>query len=372
MSRFAISKRLLFLLSIALTAPSHGICAPPSNADRPVKAEGVIDRVILPGSEPVFRAGGYTFRIVPATEIKFGKGLQSLSDVGTNTWAMLEGKLDGSGSIVATKAAFARLKFPKNKPDPNAVQVTEFPPGSKIDTMNGFTTGSNVFPLEDHAGWCGWYDVPSNSVEQEHIRRVGMKLVPQYQRDLPASDPAKIPFRFYVVDEKQIRSAIFCANGLVLVPVEVVNRLQNEDQLAAVLADGIAGELLLQAVNGREFTLKDAAEMAAIGSLGFAGLIPAAAGSVGGLVVLNDVNRAAEHERGRMALAFTADAGFDPRQAPEAWRLLAPGRLPKDRTKLKNPERSLYLQNILDTQSKAKSGDHVPEADRAAVAAPRS
>jgi hypothetical protein len=33
-------------------------------------------------------------------------------------------------------------------------------------------------------------------------------------------------------------------------------------------------------------------------------------------------NNIAERERGRMALAFLADAGFDPRQAPEAWRLL--------------------------------------------------
>jgi len=38
-----------------------------------------------------------------------------------------------------------------------------------------------------------------------------------------------------------------------------------------------------------------------------------------------------------MALALMADAGFDPYQEPEAWRLLAPERLPKDLTKLKDP-----------------------------------
>jgi hypothetical protein len=346
MSRLAISTRLLLL--IALTAPSRGICAPRSNADQPIKVEGIIDRVIVSGSEPVFRAGGYTFRIVPATDVRFGRGLQALSEVGTNTWAIFEGTLDGSGSIVATKAAFARLKLPKSKPDPKFAQVTEFPPNSKIDAGLGFAVGSSVFPLEDHGGWCGWYDIPSNPVEQEHIRSLGAKLVPQYQRDLPADDPARIPFRFYVVEEKQYRSAIFCGNGLILVPVEVVNRLQSEDQLAAVLADGIAGELLLQAARARGFTSKDAAEMAAAGALGIAGLLPAALGSAGGLVALHKVNRTEEHERSRMALSFTADAGLDPRQAPQAWRLLAPTHLPKDRTQLKDPERSLYLQYILD------------------------
>ena len=369
MSRFTISLRLLFFLSVALTASFHGICAPRSNADQSVKAEGIIDRVIAPGSDPVFRAGGYTFRIVPTTEVRFGRSLWSLGEVETNTWASFEGKIDASGVIVATKAAFAKLKLPKSKPNPDAVQVTTFPPDSKVDGDRGFAVGPSVFPQKDHGSWCRWYDVTNNPVEQEHIRRLGIKLVPQYQRDLPADDPAKIPFRFYVVEEQAIRSAMFCANGLVLVPVEAVHRLQNEDQLAAVLADGIAGELQQQATDAHGFTLKDAAELAARGGLGFAGPVPAALGSAGSWAVLQKVNgNIAEHERGRMALAFIADAGFDPRQAPEAWRLLAPGRLPKDLTKLKNPQRSLYLQNILDTQSKATSGDPTPEADHAAAA----
>jgi predicted Zn-dependent protease len=208
-------------------------------------------------------------------------------------------------------------------------------------------------------------------VEQEHIRRLGMKMVPQYQRDLPVNDPAKIPFRFYAVEEQEIRSAIFCGNGLVLVPVEVMNRLQNEDQLAAVLADGVAGVLQQQVANARRFTftLKDAEESAAYALLVFAGPLPEA----GGLTVLQKVNsNVTERERGRMALAFMTDAGFDPRQAPEAWRLLAPGHLPKDRAKLKYPERSRYLQYNLDAQSKAKSGDPAPEADHTAAVTPSS
>jgi hypothetical protein len=351
MNRFAVSARLLIPLLITLTAPSHGICAPRSDADKSVKGEGVIDRVIVAGSEPVFQADGYRFRIDAATEVQFGRGLQSLSEVGTNTWAMFGGKLDASGEIVATKAAFAKLKLPRREPGLNVEQVTTFPPDSKVDGDNGFRVGPNAFPPEDHGGWCGWYDITDNPAVQEHIRRLGMKIVPQYQRDLPADDPAKIPYRFYVVEEKEIRSDIFCANGLVLVPANVVNRLESEDQLlAAVLADGIAGELQLQADEARGFTMKDAAELAALGSLSAAG----------GLVIHEVSKHIAEHERGRMALAIMTDAGFDPREAPEAWRLLAPFHLPKDTTELSYPERSQHLQNILKEQYKAVPGASSP------------
>jgi hypothetical protein len=307
--------------------------------------------VVVAGSQPVFQADGYKFRITAATEVRFGRGLQSLSEVGTNTWAMFAGKPDASGAIVATKAAFAKLKVRWSKPDPNAVQVTTFPPDSKIDADNGFATGSGAFPPENHGGWCGWYDVHDDPAQQEYIRRLGMKLVPQYQRDLPDNDPAKIPFRFYVVDEKEIRSDIFCGNGLVLVTAEVVNRLRSADQLAAVLADGIAGVLQLQADNLRRFTMKDAAEIAAFGSFGV----------TGGLLVTHEVNkRVEEHERGRMALALMTDAGFDPHQAPEAWLLLAPGHLPKDTSQLNDPERSQYLERILEAQYRAVPGTITP------------
>jgi hypothetical protein len=351
MSRFAISARVLVPLLIALTATSLGICAPRSDADKSVKGEGVIDRVIVTGSEPVFQAGGYRFRINAATEVQFGRDLQSLSEVETNTWAIFEGRLDTTGEIVATKVTFAKMKIPKRESASNTEQVTTFPPDSKIDGDNGFGVGPSAFPPEDHGGWCGWYDITDNPALQEQIRRLGMKIVPKYQRDLPADDPAKIPFRFYVVEEREIRSDIFCGDGLVLVPANVVKRLESEEQLlAAVLADGIAGELQLQAGHAPGFKKKDAVALAAVGSFGV----------TGGLVVHEVYKRIAEHERGRMALAFMTDAGFDPREAPEAWRLLAPFHLPKDTSELSYPERSQYLQNILKEQYKAVPGASFP------------
>jgi hypothetical protein len=57
-----------------------------------------------------------------------------------------------------------------------------------------------------------------------------------------------------------------------------------------------------------------------------------------------------EEQRGRIALALISDAGYDPRQAPGAWRLLSKKNLPKDLDSLKYPSRSGYQLGILRLQ----------------------
>ena len=54
-----------------------------------------------------------------------------------------------------------------------------------------------------------------------------------------------------------------------------------------------------------------------------------------------------QEQRGRMAVVFMADAGFDPWQAPETWRRLAPAQLPQNLSKVKYPARSIYQFEIL-------------------------
>jgi hypothetical protein len=63
------------------------------------------------------------------------------------------------------------------------------------------------------------------------------------------------------------------------------------------------------------------------------------------------VNKLRE-QRGRMALVYLADAGFNPRQSPEAWRLLAPAELPKDPSKLKYPPLARFELHLLDMEQK--------------------
>jgi len=352
--------------------------ATPPDANRAVSGAGIIDRVISAGSEPVFRADGYPFRVVSTTEVHFSGGLQALTEVTTNIWVSFKGTRDTSGVVVAEKAEFKKLKWPKRPADPYAWQVMSFPKGSKIDADKGFAAGPTDFPAEDKGGWCGWYPVPEDAALQKRIRELGLQLVPKYQRDLFADDPAKIPFRFYAVGWTEQRTAIFCNDGLVMIPMAVIKRLQSDDQLAAVLAEGVAGELQLQEVMSHPFMFSRPGGKE-IAWAGVDYLIGGAASAVpmahpGAFALTNhEVSRRMEQQRARMALALMADAGFNPRKAPDAWQLLGPSRLPKNSLDLKDTERSKYLESILEAQYNvpAQAGDTKTEATAPPPTAPQ-
>jgi hypothetical protein len=57
-----------------------------------------------------------------------------------------------------------------------------------------------------------------------------------------------------------------------------------------------------------------------------------------------------QKERLRIALALMRDAGFDPWQAPEAWRFIEPKKLPSNLATLEYPDSSCYQIQILNLQ----------------------
>ncbi|HEU5351618.1 MAG TPA: DUF5666 domain-containing protein [Terracidiphilus sp.] len=312
-----------------------------------VSGAGVIERVTVSGPGHLFHVDGYDVLVDSGTQTHFAGGLTGIGDVGTNMWVRFEGQRNSSGEVVASTAHFVKPKFPRHKRDPRAVQVTTFPPGSLIDFDGSFRTDREKHRLEDAGGWCGWYPVPEVPALQERIRRIGMREVPEFERNLPDDDPSKIPFRFYVVVEKDIRSEIYCSNGLVVVPLDVVERLQNDDQLAAVLADGIAAQMQMQQ--------ERLAHVLGVAGVEFASYY--VAGITGYEVAKIEIRRKMERQHGALALSLMADAGYDPWQAPEAWRLLKPRQLPRNLKKLKYPARSKYLLEILRLQYAAKKDE---------------
>jgi hypothetical protein len=312
---------------------------------------GVIDRMITPGPQPVFRADGYIIKLDADTQVHLSGGLKSIDNIYPGDWVHYEGRRDESGQVVAARLEFVRPKPHKPRRDSDRLaQVTSFPPGSLIDFDGTFTTKRAGHAEDAEGGDCGWYPVPDVPSVQENVRRIGMRLVPKYQRDLPPDSPERIPFRFYVVEEKKVRSGISCHPGLVLIPVTVINRVSNEDQLAAVLADGMAASLGRQQARISNISMKGVAEMAALGAIDAAGGYGAAI--VGGEIVRRQIAQKMEEQRGRIALGLMADAGYDPWQAPEAWRLLNPNEPPNNPAMLKYPDRAGYQLEILGLQYK--------------------
>ena len=64
-----------------------------------------------------------------------------------------------------------------------------------------------------------------------------------------------------------------------------------------------------------------------------------------------------EEQRGRIALSLMADAGYDPWQAPEAWRLMQPKRLPGDVSALPYPDRRLSVERAQPTVCAGEWGE---------------
>ena len=115
--------------------------------------------------------------------------------------------------------------------------------------------------------------VPGQAV-QDFVSRLGMELVPEYQRLLPNGDPSKVPFRFLVVrpassakepdfmtingtlphqdpywgydyphSTERMKQLVALPTGLVLIPEVALANLDSKAQLAALLSYGITAVL---------------------------------------------------------------------------------------------------------------------------------
>jgi hypothetical protein len=199
------------------------------------------------------------------------------------------------------------------------------------------------------------YQVSKDQALQSRVSQIGINLVPTWLLQLPMDNPAKIHFSFIAVNNGARAALTFPdSKGLILVPAQLAVRFKNDDQLAAVLADGIANSLQQQAPTVIQFnfdrtTLAEGAGLVAAGFVPYAGPVVE---SVGGQVMMNKYERAMNEQRWRVALQLMADAGYHPWQAPEAWRLAAPGKLPADTSTLKYPDRSGYQFAILNLMYK--------------------
>ncbi len=329
-----------------------------------LKGLGVIDKVIASGPQTLLSADGYRIEITPKTQITYVGDLHTLSDINANLWIRYEGLRNPQGLLIAQKATFFPAK-PTHFKALKGVEIYDLgfePPhapgatasSAPAETQNPDADLTGQQPGKVHLGaWRKSHDVPADTALQQRIARIGARLIPAYQRDLAENDPTKIHFRFYAVDDAKARDDIGGLDGLVLVPQTVVARMQNDDQLAAILADGIAAQLQRQTarvvknsriLTGMELT-GDIAQFAVPG-LGIAT-------SLTSLGVGHQENIAFQEERCRVALALMSNAGFDILQAPEAWRRLGPRHLPTNDQKLAQlpyPDRSGYMLNIIGLQ----------------------
>jgi len=329
---------------------------------------GMIFRVISTSPDLEIDADGYRIRANSTTEINLPKDMKSAAEVRAGQLVLYEGKLDQDGTLIAGKLRILRAKDAAAQtgatPDAfvapanaeSAAQGSTAPPDNILCQTGDEKIGGDEILLGDYTvrGY-PTYRISRDRNLQSRVRHIGMSLVPAYQNQLTAEAPSKIQFLFCAVEDRgheEIISAAHNQLGWVFVPTRLAARFRNDDQLAAVLADGIALSLQKQAP---AFISDDTASLLETAGLVGANFVPLAGIPIMAAtdaLVGPEINRSIDEQRARIGLQLMAEAGYDPWQAPEAWRLAGPSKLPADISTLKYPDKSDYQLRVLNLMYK--------------------
>jgi hypothetical protein len=319
---------------------------------------GPVNAVIGKRSEREFRADGFTILVPSSAVMTFRGDVHTLDEVGAGTWLHYKGNLDSRGVLVAASVDFLSTK-----------------PGKPVEVVNGLDDYKIPFFPPDFARHVdgrvkpghlkSWHTVPADEALHDRLLRVGMKLIPAFQRELADDDPRKINFQFYAVNGDDLHTFI-CAprGGLILYPRSLIERMQNDDQLAAALALPIAFILQRQGV-GKEMkewpAVRDQlSTLALYSTIPFFGALPL---DLMGALPDHRIAVRLEEQVGRIAISLIADAGYDPWKAPEAFRLLAAKRLPDQSLKVKHTNLSGYALSILNLEYRSVTSHSSEEAE---------
>jgi hypothetical protein len=310
----------------------------------------VVDAVSSPTNdvgETVLRADGYTIHVTKATKVAFLDPLPPITPIATNLWLRYSGKQHADGSVTATTVTFSpNVLKPREE---RANQKQEFDPSAvkQEDKQSGaskFLLGKDLRRIP-----------ASNDPEmQQRIEKIGARLVPAYQRSLAEDAPAKINFRFQLVDEPKFHDAATLSNGIILVPKQVVEGLDNDSQIATVLADNIACAMEKQAL--RLIPASDKMLGTHIAAVAVGVVLPGAALAAwaGNSIAASQMLKHAQEQSGRVSLALLHDAGYDLTQAPLTWWQLSV-KQGSTREKTLIPYRTAYLYSILATNWRSET-----------------
>jgi hypothetical protein len=322
------------------------VLVPPSPAS--VSGIAIIDLIppasasaAQPTTDRLVRADGFLLHIAAKTKLNFADPLKSISDIATNQWIDYSGVQQLDGTVLLDYAGVGPNKV--NHTEDNLRTKSDYDPSAVPDDSHQSGV-SKTFTGVDARKIPPYH----NEDMQARVDRIGQSLIPAYQRALPDTNPTKIHFRFQLIDATKSHDALTAPSGVILVPYQVVERMQNDDQLATVLADNIAEAIEKEGL--RSLTAKTVKAIASDATtVGILLLGPAEL--VGGLVADHYASRAIDRtlqQSGRVSLCYLHDTGYDIAQAPLAWWLLAP-RKPVSIDRIRMPPRAATLYVALGT-----------------------
>jgi hypothetical protein len=305
-----------------------------------VKGGAVIDALPAPQAADaegkLIRADGHRILLTPKTTMKFDPPLASLADVQPNVWISYKGDRREDGIVVASSATLTRND--RVVREEQARDKADYDPDAVAPDAKQSAAGKAFLGIDPRK-------IPPyhDDAMQARIARIGNSLVPQYQKDLPDTDPAKLRFRFQLVDEPKWRDVMIWPSGVILVPRQVVERMENDSQLAEVLADGIAR--LLEDQYYKLQSMKRKAVAFGVASTVAAGAI---LGTATGAGEYGEAVQHAHEQSARVSLGLMSDAGYTLAEAPKAWWILS-SKKPKPMVDVQLPDRVQSLYEALGT-----------------------
>lgn len=246
-------------------------------------------------------------------EERYTRPLESLDQIGPNTFMSYEGYRQPDASITAVRVEFMR----------NEIEKGEANLWKKLTPKTKEPDYLTLKPGELNIPQVGKFKLVPSREAQDYVRQLGEKLIPSNQKTMQNGDPNKIPFQFYLVDSKD-PNAFATPNGVVVVYSPMFDILQNEAQFAAVLGHEIAHSVQEHTYFQQQYHKKKLFAM----SLGAAFLGGMGYGNMGDLIntivagIRNGYSRSLENQADRVGLEYMLEAGYDPREAPRVWKAM--------------------------------------------------
>lgn len=118
--------------------------------------------------------------------------LASRDYINLDTFVRYQGTRQADGSVLASKVEFEHAELE----DGESKLWKRLSP--KVKEAN-FTSGKKAGELKVAQSK---YKLVPDQQSQDYVSRIGESIIPAHQKELPDGSPLKIPFRFYLVQDK--------------------------------------------------------------------------------------------------------------------------------------------------------------------------
>jgi len=239
--------------------------------------------------------------------------LTGLDDLNLDTFVHYEGIRQKDGTVLASKVLFWHAEL-----EPGEAKLwRELRPKIKEANYASFKSGEIKVAKSK-------YRLVPNKEAQDYLSSLGESLIPAHQRSLPDGDPLKIPFKFYLVEDKAFNAGAY-PNGVVIVNSGVFDVCENEAQLAFVLSHEITHAVEKHTWQQHEYH-KNALMALRIGGMVGAGFGGKGVADIANMVeagIRNGYARSLENQADRVGMENMLQSGYDIREAPRAWKAVS-------------------------------------------------